>query len=373
MRLIFVTTSLDMGGAEVLLVNLLKQLVNKNDIKVVYLKGKGTLIPLVEQFGIYPVKITKLLNLNVVNSVFKHNNVMRGKVIIQGWMYHGNIIATIIHILMIKHSQLIWSIHHSAESLQAESWLMRAKLQINAILSRLAYKVIYVSSQVKEDHIAAGFCKTNALVINNGIDTNHFIRNTSLRSYIRDKIGIKNSSTVFGIIGRNHPLKGYHIFFAGAAILLKQFTDIEFVVIGRDIHISNYTNELKELDDEQIARIHILGERDDVNHLLSSMDFYVCTSISEAFPLSVLEALSSELICVSSDIICYKSDFPKAVLTFPVGDVLAFVEAVKSLLTISIDLRHNIGWEARQKVIENYSIERVAHSYSSLWEEFYKR
>jgi len=362
-----------MGGAEVLLVNILKQLVNKYDIQVVYLKGKGTLIPVIEQIGIYPIRVEKLLIPNVYRNMFKHHSNRYDKIIFQGWMYHGNVISTIAHLLNRKKSSLFWSIHHSAENLQIGSWISNIKLKINAMLSRFADKVIYVSLKVKEDHIIAGFDANNAIVINNGVSTKEFYRDDADRANVRSELGISKESQVIGIVGRGHLLKDYSTFFKGMAMLLRKRSNIDILIIGRGIALTDYTEELKDLGDEELNRIHILGERNDVNRMLRSMDIYVSTSISESFSLVIMEALCSELMCASTDVICYCNDFLDALRTFPVGNEQALVDSILKILSIDREERQLIGKQARQIVIDNYSIEKVSSRYSSLWEEFYKR
>ncbi|MBP1035273.1 glycosyltransferase family 4 protein [Serratia fonticola] len=72
-------------------------------------------------------------------------------------------------------------------------------------------------------------------------------------------------------------------------------SDIELLVVG-DGPLKNF------LHHEDDSRVKYLGQRNDVNDLLLTSDFFVSASSFEGMPMAALEAIASGLPCILSDI-----------------------------------------------------------------------
>jgi glycosyltransferase involved in cell wall biosynthesis len=81
-------------------------------------------------------------------------------------------------------------------------------------------------------------------------------------------------------------------------------TNINFFVAGAPLNTQmTYLRFLLELkEDLGLNNLYFLGERLDIPEVLAACDIYVCTSLSEASPMAVWEALSMGMPVVSTDV-----------------------------------------------------------------------
>jgi len=115
-NLIFVTTMIDCGGAEKLLVDLVKALADDYKITIIYIIGNGTYKSELILSGAEVFKLNLNSLLKIIKILCKNPNT-----ILQGWMYHGNIVATILHLISLGKGKLSWAVHHSANNYANES------------------------------------------------------------------------------------------------------------------------------------------------------------------------------------------------------------------------------------------------------------
>lgn len=367
MKLLFVITTIDRGGAELLLLNLLRSLSAKHEIHLYYLKGNATLLPNIRELGIeaQPIKIGSLGSFFHTLHTLRSLLLTKEKICIQGWMYHGNILATLLYLLFPYKNTLYWCVHHSANDLAKGK--TKYKLWFNALLSRFANRVVYVTEQIRDEHIKCGFSRRNPLVIHNGVDSTVYRYNHEGRFHIRTELKISSSAIVIAAIGRNHPVKDYSTFFRGVAPLIKTVAELHVIVAGRDLHLDAFKTELSTLNAEELSRIHLLGERDDIPNILSAIDIYALTSRSESFPLALFEAFATARCCVASDVIFNKNMFPEALRTFTPGDAAGFGEALNHYIKLSSSMRDSIGALASKTVQEHYSLKLTVDKYLAMW------
>jgi glycosyltransferase involved in cell wall biosynthesis len=363
-ELIFISTTVDRGGAEILLLGMVKALRSEYKITVFYMIGKGSLRPNLQALGVEVKQLGLRSILRVLHSLWKNR-----EAILQGWMYHGNIIASLFHILALGRGKLFWAVHHSAKAYARESLGKKMILKLSAFLSRMPAGIVYVSEPVQEEHNKFGYRNKNTKVIHNGIDTTQFIIDDTANERIRSELGIPSDASVLGIVGRNHPVKDYKTFFRAVAILLQTHPQLHVVTVGRDINLNEFSSQLKDLSPQNLARIHLLGERTDVPQLLSIMDVFVLSSLSESFSLSLIEALATGRCCVSTDVVFFWDLFPEALLTFKPNNYKALVEGVNRHLSLSSEQRQLIGSKARTVVEDRFTMPGMIKSYQEFWDQ----
>src|SRR4051794_11647648 len=100
-KLVFVTTALGTGGAEMMLYKLLRHLRRTCfDPIVISLMDKGTVGPLIEGLGVPVYAIGMRASLPSPASIWRFQKLVQRlhPDLIQGWMYHGNIAALYVHL-----------------------------------------------------------------------------------------------------------------------------------------------------------------------------------------------------------------------------------------------------------------------------------
>jgi glycosyltransferase involved in cell wall biosynthesis len=289
--------------------------------------------------------------------------------LIQGWMYHGNLAAQLAHLFSKKQSTSLWSIHHSISSLKNEKKMTSAIIKWCASLSKLPSKIIFVSKTSKLQHEALGYCSKNNHILPNGFDTSVFTSSVEAKLSVREELSLPEDSLLIGLFGRYHPMKDHANFIQAAALLLKDYSDIRFLLAGTDINQDNQGLYQLIQDLGLCHQIHLLGERNDMPRLTAALD--VATSSSaygEAFPMVIGEAMSSGVPCVVTDV----GDSPWIVgntgRVVPPKQPEALASAWKDLIVLGSDGRHALGQAARSRILQSFSLEKVVAQYENLYE-----
>lgn len=188
-----------------------------------------------------------------------------------------------------------------------------------------------------------GAAQKRLRVIPNGIDAEAYAtlgRDTAPRA------------PTIGLIGRVVPIKDIKTFIRAAALLRRVIPAIQVEVLGPQEEDAIYAAECAALVEELglVGTVHLRG-RVQVKEWLPRLDVHVLTSISEAQPLTILEAGAAGVPCVATDVGSCREmiegdpDGPDAELgpggaVVPVADPAATARAIAALLT-------DPAWHAR--------------------------
>jgi len=140
-----------------------------------------------------------------------------------------------------------------------------------------------------------------------------------------------------------------------------QFSQIGAVLGTRQAYYNGVMSVAERLEVDNV-RWH--GHSDDVPRLLSEMTIYLCTSLREASPMAVWEALAAGLPVVSTDVGDVKQvvDQYDCGVVVPVGDVSGIVRAIQSIMADPV--RYNeLSTNARQAASAVFAIEAVSKRY----------
>lgn len=143
----------------------------------------------------------------------------------------------------------------------------------------------------------------------------------------------------------------------------------EFAVVGPLDHDPGYAARCVAL----AARLG-LGERlvfageADTDAWLRRLDVVALTSVSEAQPLALLEAMSAGIPVVATDVGGCRALVGGAGLVVPPASPRAAADALSRLL-LDPALRQRLGASGRRRVALRHRPERLARAYRSLYEE----
>lgn len=368
---LYITTGLYTGGGERMLYNLLSQ-INKERFNpvVVSLLDRGTWGDRIAALDI-PVRTVNMQRSKPTPAALMRLIKIVRQVkpdLIQGWMYHGNLAALLASIFSLMKIPVVWSIHNCADSLMADNKMTAAVNKLSAWLSQLPANVAFVSRTSKLQHEALGYFPKNTCVIPNGFDTSIFKPSVEARLALRSELGIAHNCFLIGLICRYHPMKDHENFLQAAAILLKDYPDINFVLAGTEVDVNNKNLQplIQNLGSQQI---HLLGERCDMPCLTAALDISSSASAyGEAFPMVVGEAMACGVPCVVTDV------GDSGWLVGDTGKIVAprnpqaLANAWKQLIEIGVEARQALGQAARSRVIECFDLEVIANQYEKLYE-----
>ena len=156
LRILHVISGLDTGGAEAMLLKLVRAHKERQiSSRVICLRQDGSMVPHFREIGIEVICLgiepDKLMSIIRVFRLAKILWSYRPDVI-HGWMYHGNLAALIASLLMIPRPRLCWNIRQTIDSLVFEKSMTRKVIQLNAFVSRIPDRIFYNSQVSAEQH-----------------------------------------------------------------------------------------------------------------------------------------------------------------------------------------------------------------------------
>lgn len=135
-------------------------------------------------------------------------------------------------------------------------------------------------------------------VVCNGIELSKFIYDERYKINFRKENNIPINAVVMGHVGRFSPVKNHVFLIDLFDEYKKKNTNSWLVLIGT----GPLEDKLKRIvKNKGINNVLFLGNRSDVNKLLSVMDYFVFPSLYEGMPISVVEAQASGLPVIMSD------------------------------------------------------------------------
>ncbi|PXF56180.1 MAG: hypothetical protein C4B58_14470 [Deltaproteobacteria bacterium] len=216
------------------------------------------------------------------------------------------------------------------------------------LASRCADGFIVAGKRVEEYYIRKlGSIEKSLFEIQAPVDTSFF---DPAQAHYDSKIQKKNSVHIVSV-GNVNPLKGYEYFIQMGRLLNRQYDNLNFFIVGPHFDSQKaYSDKLHKLCDELgMKNLYFSGSCQDVRSVLKMADIYVCSSTTEASPLSVWEAMSMEKAIVSTnvaDVSRFISNGENGFIV-PTKDPEALAKKV-SLLIKDTDLRKSFGRKARE-------------------------
>ncbi len=366
LNVLFLITSMEVGGAEILLVNMMRRFDPKLVVpQVGCLKHAGELgEQIAEEFKVHEHLINGKYDALVLRRLKK---LMRAEkidaVITVGAgdkMFWGRLAARQAKVPVIL------------SALHSTGWPDGVG-RLNRMLTPITDGFIAVA-QPHRDYLVCEerFPEHKVHLIPNGIDTDRFVFDAQRRDAWRQEHGIGSDDPVCGIVAALRPEKNHELFLAAADQVNQQIPNSHFLIVGD----GQQRESLQEYALTLSARsnIHFVGNSHDIPGALSAMDLFALTSHNEASPVSILEAMSVTLPVVAPQV----GSIDQAVIEgktgflFPKNDQTQCVKHWLKLLQDK-DLRKTMGQAARQHVVDYGSLQTMTDGYTRLVFEIFSR
>lgn len=364
LRCVFVITSMPVGGAETLLVNMMRKMdPARITPEVVCLKEPG---PLGQQIaGEFPVHsdlIRGKFDLRVLGKLVKLLHRRRADMVVTvgagDKMFWGRLAAHIAGVPVI------------ASALHSTGWPDGVG-KLNRTLTRITDAFIGVAdSHGKFLQEFEKFPADKVHVIRNGVDCERFAPNAEARADVRRELGVAPETPLVGIVAALRSEKNHAMLVRAAAMMRNQHPDARWLIIGDGPErglIETTAAELAIAD-----RIVLLGTRHDTPRLVSALDVFTLCSLNEASPVSILEALACEVPVVATDV----GSIGESIIDGKTGyliasqDVDAMADSVSKLLA-DPSARRSMGRAGRDLVQATGSLESMVEGYTRLGQELY--
>jgi len=126
--------------------------------------------------------------------------------------------------------------------------------------------------------------------------------------------------------------------------------------------------ELQQLIDEHQLNVNLKGEVRNLEGVISQYDVFVMSSIFEGFSLSVLEAMAMEMPLLLSDIKSFREQCAETASYFTLGDVEDFVTKIKSLVADKNKLKV-LGTQARERALNYFTLDKHMDGLRSIYRQ----
>lgn len=372
-RVAHVVPDLAIGGAETALVRLLEGLDGVAFASlVVTLRDGGALVARAERAGARVVSLGMRTRVPSPGAILRLRAQLRAFApdVVQGWMYHGNLAAWLGARLLGTRPAVAWNIRQSMASLAEVRRVTRIVIRANAILSRQVDRIVNNSHTSAVQHAGLGFDASRVEIVPNGFDTELFQPSAAAHRSLRAALGLAPDALLAGLIARVHPVKRHDLFLAAVASAVRDGIDVHAVLAGSGTTAGS--PELARLlaGDGLAGRVHLLGERTDVERLLPALDVLVSASgWAEGFPNVVAEAMACGVPCIVTDTGDSAAIVGDAGVVVPPGDGARLAAALAELLRLPRDARIGLGRCGRRRVASEFSLAESVRRYAALYTE----
>ena len=204
--------------------------------------------------------------------------------------------------------------------------------------------------------------------IPNGVDTARFCPDSIARNLLRKAMGL-SAAFVWLAVGRFDVPKDYPNMLRAFAYVAKERPDAVLILVGDGLLRPTMERLAKNLS--LTDRVRFLGIRRDISEVMNAADSYIMSSAWEGMANVLLEASATGLPIVATDV----GGNPEVVmdnvmgLLVPPKDSESLASAMLHLMSLSDEERRKMGEAGRQHTKANYSLDRVADMWETLYSE----
>ena len=357
------------GGAQNVLLTILKGLDRKKYVPIVVLMERGWLEDILRANG-YEVVVLRVSNkgsdwwflFELIRLI-----ICRRVNLIHAHLFDSGVYACLAgvlcraHVIVTLHGQVDWRKSGPLFKDVIKRW----------IINLGASKITYVSSELRKFYEAIGLCQANSCVVYNGIDIDLYSPKQSINH--RSSLGFLSDDILIGVIGHIKPWKGYEYLLDAARRVIREYPSARFLIVGEYNESDPYYAAL----DDRVRTNHLqghvrfLGYRSDVRDILSVLDIFVLPSNCEGFSIAVIEAMAMKV-----PVIATMCGGPEGIITHEVNGFLVPVkdsESLSKMITKVYEMRTRgdlgeILERGRLTIEHKFTLSRQLSSYYGLYE-----
>lgn len=356
-KICYLITGLNIGGAEMMLYRLVERLdKTKYDIVVVSIVPLGKVAEKISRLGIKVISLEMKSKLDVLVVIRFIRLLKKNKpMILHCFLFHANLLGRIVGKL-VRVPVIISSIR----SINIGGGIREKALKYTDVFSDATTTVSHVAA---EHIIRNGIVSEDKLrVIYNGIDVS-LIGNKRNDNNRRET----NGPFLLITVGRLHESKGYPFLIQSASILKEKGYKFKWLIAG--------DGELKPTLEQLVTdyniedSITLLGLRDDVPQLLCSSDIFVLSSLWEGLPGVIIEAMAAGLPVVATNV----GGTPELVedgingFLVPPANPTMMADAIEKLFKMSEEGRRKMGEMGREIVKEKFTVDKMVSNHEQLY------
>jgi glycosyltransferase involved in cell wall biosynthesis len=386
-RVLFFDHTAALGGGEIALLNLVRQL-NPQSVKSMVVLGADG--PLVERLRPEVDVLVRPLPVGVGSNrknTLGIATLFRAREILSGMLYAlrlAKLIRTLkidlIHTNSLK-ADIIGGIAGRI-SRRPVVWHVRDRIEVDYLPLPIVRIFRWLCRIIPTYVIANSSATLRSLHLgSNSGGTDSAVQLDARSAVIHDGTQIRNVANergrdpdVFrvGLIGRISPWKGQHIFLQSAALVASQFPNVRFFIIGAALFDEEkYDAEIRLLPEKLgIAEIvEFTGFLSDIHEAIARIDVLVHASITgEPFGQVIIEGMAAgkPIVATRGGGVPEIVEDGKTGILVPMGDVQAMADAICELLN-DPGWAREMGIRGRERVENHFTCELTAQKVESVY------
>lgn len=238
-------------------------------------------------------------------------------------------------------------------------------------LAKWAARVMVLNDEMVQEAIDAGIPREKLMHMPNPVDTVAFSPpSPAERFQLRARCDIPPDARVLLYTGRLSPEKGVDWLVTSFAQVASHLPGALLVLLGDGPSRAALEDLVVQLG--LTSQVRFVGRvaSQEVPSWLRAADAFALVSPNEGFSCALAEAMAVGLPAVVSAIPANLQLIDDGVhgFTAPAGDIAATAAAISKMLD-DADIRHQMGTVARKRIVDNYSLDRIADRYEQLFAE----
>lgn len=360
---LFLTRSLDRGGAERQLVVLAKGLARRGHaVAVAVFFGGGVYEAELAEAGVRVINLGKKGRWDIPSFLNRLMRLLRKErpAVLHSYLGVPNILATIIK-PFLPGTRIVWGVRASNVDLSRYDWLSRLVYSLECRLARFADCIIANSYAGRRYAVTNGFPEDKIVVVQNGISTDYFRFDPEGRQLVRSAWGLDDDKILVGLVARLDPMKDHLTFLDAANRITGERGDVRFVCVGGGS--GAYVDKVK-----QQATVLGLADKliwadaqDNMPAIYSALDIAVSSSLGEGFSNTIAEAMSCSVPCVVTDVGDSALIVGGEGYVVAPGDGCALAVAIQQLASRPLEERRALGEVCRTRIASEFGVDRLIH------------
>lgn len=293
MKILYVITSTDVGGAEKSLVSLVKELSPLHTVRVVSLKHAGPVADELKAAGASVVSLEMTgAGLGCVSKLVAEIKTFQPDIV------HALLFRAIEFTRLAcagRNVKLITTPHFDLSQKPLwMRWLDRSLKSIDTLSTAESTSTYNYLRDIQR------YPSHKTLLIGNSVKKSLFFKDNSIKKSMRQKNGFTNKDIIFISVARLAPVKNPQGLLSAFSKILPTCPYAKLIFVGEGPERELLEKQIKE--NNLTKQVVITGEQKDVNPWFNMADVFVLFSKEESLPLALLEAQQTGLPCIVSKV-----------------------------------------------------------------------
>ncbi len=217
-------------------------------------------------------------------------------------------------------------------------------------------RFLCASDAIRSMLVGDGIAAERTTTVHDGVDLEHVAAAPRLDAHA--ELWLPSGAPLVGNVAALVPHKGHRYLISAAAIVVRSVPDARVVIVGEGELEPRLRKQIRDLHLER--HVLLAGFRPDALSLQKGFDLFALSSVTEGMGSVLLDAMAMGQATVATR----AGGIPEVVVDghtgvlVPVRDAQALAAAIVGLLK-DPDRRARLGAAARDRVRENFSVERM--------------